>query len=102
MADEGAALFRRNCAACHYIGGEDAEAGLGPNLGGVTLRRTPGWIRAMIANPDSMLVSDTVAARLYDEYGVRMLNVGADAAEVRALLEFLWRADRGGPDVPGG
>jgi len=56
----------------------------------------------MIANPDSMLVSDTVAARLYDEYGVRMLNVGADAAEVRALLEFLWRADRGGPDVPGG
>ena len=77
--------------------GEDPDAGLGPNLAGVTERRDIGWIRAMISHPDSMLEADTTAARLYGEYGVRMLNVGADDAEVRALLEFLWRADRGGP-----
>lgn len=97
MADAGAALFRQNCSACHYIGGEDPDAGLGPNLEGVTLRRDPAWIRAMISNPDSMTANDTIAARLHDEYGIRMLNVGATPAEVRALVEFLWRADRGGP-----
>jgi mono/diheme cytochrome c family protein len=96
MADAGASLFRQNCAACHYIGGDDPEAGLGPNLEGVTHRRDPIWIRSMIANPDSMLDADTISGRLFDEYGIRMLNVGAEPAEVRALLEFLWRADRGG------
>ncbi len=98
MADEGATVFRDVCSACHYIGGDDPDAGLGPNLQGVTLRREPAWIRTMIANPDSMIASDSIAARLYDEYGVWMVNGGVTAAEVRALLEFLWRADRG-PDV---
>lgn len=97
MADAGASLFRRTCSACHYIGGDDPEAGLGPNLAGVTLRRGPDWIRSMIANPDSMVAADTITSRLYSEFGVRMLNVGATPAEVRAVIEFLWRADRGGP-----
>jgi len=97
MADAGAGLFAANCSACHYLGGEDPEAGLGPNLAGVTERRDIEWIRAMISHPDSMLAADTTAVRLYGEYGIRMLNVGADDSEVRALLEFLWRADRGGP-----
>lgn len=97
MADTGADLFAANCSACHYIGGEDVEAGLGPNLQGVTRRRDATWIRAMIANPDSMLATDSIAGRLYDEYGIRMLNVDAGQAEVRALVEFLWRADRGAP-----
>ena len=95
MADAGADLFAANCSACHYIGGEDVDAGLGPNLQAVTRRRDATWIRAMIANPDSMLASDSIAARLYDEYGIRMLNVRAEPAEVRALIEFLWRADHG-------
>jgi mono/diheme cytochrome c family protein len=96
MADAGASLFRRNCSACHYIGGPDPDAGLGPNLQGVTFRRNTAWIRSMIANPDSMLDADTITGRLYEEYGIAMLNVGATPAEVRALVEFLWRADRGG------
>jgi mono/diheme cytochrome c family protein len=98
MADAGAELFAANCSACHYIGGEDVDAGLGPNLQGVTRRRDATWIRAMIANPDSMLATDSIAGRLYDEYGIRMLNVGAGEAEVRALVEFLWRADHGAAD----
>ncbi len=93
MADAGSELFRASCSACHYIGGDDPEAGLGPNLAGVTRRRAMPWIQGMISNPDSMVASDSIAGALRDEYGIQMLNVGASAAEVRALIEFLWRAD---------
>ncbi len=96
MADVGSEIFRTNCSACHYIGGDDPEAGLGPNLAGVTARRTMAWLRGMIANPDSMVAADSIAGALRDEYGIQMLNVGASPAEVRALIEFLWRADHPG------
>lgn len=96
MADAGSEIFRSNCSACHYIGGDDAEAGLGPNLAGVTRRRALPWIQGMITNPDSMTATDSIASRLRADYGIQMLNVEASPAEVRALIEFLWRADHPG------
>lgn len=92
MADVGAELFRRNCAACHSLGGGDV---VGPDLHGVTDRRPIEWIRGMIARPDSMLRVDGVAQALLLEYQVPMLNRELDEARVRAILEFLWRADHG-------
>lgn len=90
MADVGAELFRRNCVACHSVGGGSV---VGPDLRGVTTRRTPEWIRGMIARPDSMLRVDSVAQALLVHYQVPMLNRELDAARVRAVMEFLWRAD---------
>jgi protein SCO1/2 len=90
MADVGAELFRRNCAACHSLGGGDV---VGPDLSGVTTRRPIEWIRGMVARPDSMLRVDGVAQALLLEYQVPMLNRELDEARVRAILEFLWRAD---------
>ncbi len=92
VADAGAWLFRRNCAACHHIGDSSM---LGPDLAGVTRRRSAPWIAAMIRNPDSMLVADSIAQRLLAEYQVPMANRRLDGARVRALLEFLHRADAG-------
>ncbi|UCC24469.1 MAG: cytochrome c [Gemmatimonadales bacterium] len=92
MADVGAELFRRNCVACHSLGGGSV---VGPDLAGVTFRRTPYWIRAMIANPDSMLRADSTARALLATYQVPMLDRRLDAARVRAIVEFLWRADHG-------
>lgn len=92
MADVGAELFRRNCVACHSVGGGDV---VGPDLSGVTHRRPPDWIRGMIARPDSMIRVDPVAGALLIQYQVPMPNRRLDAARVRALLEFLWRADHG-------
>ncbi len=92
LANAGADLFRTRCSACHYIGGD--KKGLGPNLEGVTERRTQAWMRAMIANPDSMLTADSAAIALYQEYGLRMLNVDLSAAGVRAVLEYIWWMDR--------
>jgi len=92
MADVGAELFRRNCAACHSLGGGDV---VGPDLAGVTTRRPIEWIRGMVARPDSMLRVDGVAQAMLLEYQVPMLNRELDEARVRAILEFLWRADHG-------
>ncbi|MDT8341631.1 MAG: cytochrome c [Longimicrobiales bacterium] len=97
VADVGAALFRRNCVACHALGGGD---GVGPDLRGVTRRRSIGWVRAMIARPDSMLRVDATAAALLRRYQVPMPNRRLDPPRVRAIVEFLWRADHA-PDAPG-
>lgn len=92
LADAGAWLFQHNCSACHHIG---STSMIGPDLAGVTERRTLDWIAAMIRRPDSMLVADTTAQRLLIEYQVPMADRRLDGARVRALVEFLRRADIG-------
>ena len=92
LADAGAWLFQRNCSACHYIGDTSM---IGPDLAGVTARRSLDWIAAMIRRPDSMLVADTIAQRLLNQYQVPMADRRLDGARVRALVEFLRRADIG-------
>jgi mono/diheme cytochrome c family protein len=91
LAEAGAAVFERHCAACHAVTGAPK---LGPNLAGVTLRREAPWIQAMILRPDSMTRDDPVAASLKARYGVQMLVVGkVDGTGARAVIEFLRRVD---------
>lgn len=97
MADVGAELFSRNCAACHTIGEGQV---IGPDLRGVTARRSQIWMRGMVSNPDSMLRTDSIARRLLVEYTVPMLDRRLDDGRVRASLEFLWRSDHPGGPVP--
>lgn len=92
LADAGAWYFQRNCVACHSVGGGD---GVGPDLAGVTERREMAWIAAMVRRPDSMVVADSVARALLARYQVPMLDRQLDGARIRAILEFLRRADRG-------
>lgn len=92
LADAGAWLFQRNCSACHSIGGGSL---IGPDLSGVTERRSLDWIAAMIRRPDSMMAADTIAQRLRAEYQVPMADRRLDGARIRALIEFLRRADIG-------
>lgn len=87
LAERGEELFRaRGCNACHEVGGGRL---VGPDLEGVTERRSYGWTMAMITNPDSMLRSDSIARRLLGEYYTPMSNQGVTAEQSRAIWEYL-------------
>jgi mono/diheme cytochrome c family protein len=93
LARAGAAVFQDRCVACHKLG---PGVAVGPDLSGVTERRTPEWIRGMVLSPDSMLRTDSTARALLAEYQVPMMDPRIGEPEFRALLEFLrsWSAGR--------
>ena len=87
LAAEGEVLFtQRACASCHTIGNGRL---VGPDLLGVTQRRTQSWVLAMILNPDSMIRSDSIARRLMGEYFTPMANQNLQRSEATALYHFL-------------
>lgn len=87
-AADGKAIFDAKCKACHTIGG---GALVGPDLAGVTARRSPEWLTRWIVAPDRMLAAqDPVARQLLEQFhGVPMPNLGLDPQQVAALLAFL-------------
>ncbi len=96
LASLGAQVFRQKCTACHALTAEDQ---VGPNLTGVTRRRTAAWLQSMILAPDSMTRDDPDAQALKAHYGVQMMVPGGiDTLQTRAVLEFLRRVDAGAPD----
>lgn len=64
-ADEGAKLFK-TCEACHSIG---AGRRIGPDLKGITKRRTNEWLVRFIQSPATVLKSgDADAKALFKEF----------------------------------
>lgn len=84
IATEGEAIFAAKCTACHKIG----KRYIGPDLTGVTTRRTPEWIMNMILNPVEMVANNEIAKKLIAEYTAPMANQNLTEAEARKVLEF--------------
>lgn len=58
--DDGGALFKAKCSACHTIGGGRL---VGPDLQGVTATRDRNWLMGFITAPDQVIAKgDPVAA----------------------------------------
>lgn len=87
LARAGHEAFRnRGCMACHQIG----EGRLvGPDLAGVTRRRTYPWYAAMVLRPDSMIRNDSTAMALLREYAIPMTDQRASLRQVRSIWEYL-------------
>ncbi len=85
---DGETLFKeKGCNACHTIGGGDL---VGPDLAGVTERRTEEWLTRWLTAPDQMLTSDPDAQALLAKYNnVPMPNLGLKPDEVSALIAYL-------------
>lgn len=94
LAAQGAELFKsRGCVACHTFGGGRL---VGPDLNGLTDRRSFEWSYAMIINPDSMLANDETAKALLAEYYTPMANLNLQRDEALALYEHIRNQDEGG------
>ncbi len=85
MAKEGDALFKAKCTACHKVG----KRFIGPDVTGVTKRRSPEWIMNMILNPDEMVKQDPIAKQLLTDFnGSPMANQSLKEEEARKILEY--------------
>jgi hypothetical protein len=83
---QGEALFaQKGCNACHQFGSKL----VGPDLNGVTTRRTVPWIERMIRHPDVMTKEDPVAKGLFRSHLVQMPNQGVADEDMTALISFL-------------
>jgi mono/diheme cytochrome c family protein len=86
LAATGEGLMQsKGCTACHRVGGGRL---VGPDLLGVTQRRTPEFIIAMIVNPDSMLVNNEDARQMLAEYFTPMANQNVTREDALALFEY--------------
>ena len=88
--DAGAAAaklaFESKCFACHSVGGGRK---LGPDIAGVTRRRTDAWLTQWLKSPDKMLQTDADAkAMLKEANGIPMPNQGLSDAEIAQYIAY--------------
>lgn len=89
-AEQGKTLFQtKGCAACHGFGVKSA----GPDLAGVSKRRTAAWMEQQILHPEVMVKEDPVARGLFAQFALQMPNQGVTPEEARAIIEFFKHQD---------
>jgi len=84
----GETLYLKACAGCHSIGEGNR---VGPDLAGVTQRRTPEWLVSFISNPAKVRASkDAVALELAARFPtVRMPSIGVSEREAADLVAYI-------------
>ena len=94
-AVQGKLAFESKCYACHSLGGGQK---LGPDLAGVTKRRTESWLQRWLRSPEKMLETDADAKALLKKYGnLPMPNQNLPEAEIRQYLKyFRWFDEQDG------
>ncbi|MFZ5479447.1 MAG: c-type cytochrome [Myxococcota bacterium] len=75
----------KGCGGCHAFGSKL----VGPDLVGLTQRRTTPWITKMIAEPDAMTKKDPVARDLFKTHMVQMPKQGVTPEEMPKLLAYI-------------
>lgn len=88
-AEQGEAVFRQKCIACHAIGEGDRPTG--PDLAGVTERRDRPWLVRMIREPGRLIAEkDPTALQLLDQFNnLPMPAIGLNDADMEAVLVYL-------------
>ena len=87
---QGEQLFKdKGCSACHTFG----KRLTGPDLQGVTQRRTARWIENQILHPEVMTKQDPISRGLFAQFSLQMPNQGLTAAEAQAVIEYFKHQD---------
>ena len=84
----GSAMFAKLCAGCHSIGGGDR---VGPDLDGLTLRRSRAWITDFLMDPIKMRSrQDPIALALAAKFpGVRMPYLQIHESDAADLISYI-------------
>ena len=94
LAAKGEGLFKsKTCSTCHAFGARIT----GPDLVGVTHRRTEAWMRKQMLQPEVMTKEDPIARQLLGQYAVQMPNLMLKDEEVSALIEYIKQKDKQTP-----
>ena len=88
MAKRGKKLFvDKGCNTCHTIGKGKLA---GPDLAGVTQRRTTDWLKRWLKDPTALIGSDSIADAMVVEYAsVKMPNMKLGDSDIAALLAYI-------------
>ena len=91
-AKKGKSVYEsKGCGACHSIGKGKLA---GPDLKGVTDRRSHDWLKRWLHNPADLIGSDSIAdALVVEAKNVKMPNLRLSDSDIESLLAYL--ADAG-------
>ena len=83
----GALLFSQRCATCHNIG---SGPKVGPDLLGVTTRRSKTWLGTFVRSPGARIdAGDPIATELFSKFaGVRMPDQPLTDEELDGVLAY--------------
>ncbi len=85
LAEKGEKLFQtKGCSACHAFG----KKVTGPDLDGVTMRRTATWLENQILHPEVMTKQDPIARELFAKHSLQMPNQKLTQEEALAVIEY--------------
>jgi mono/diheme cytochrome c family protein len=91
LAEKGEEVFKtKGCSGCHTIGQGKRT---GPDLAGVTKRRSLEWIQNWVLHPDVMVEKDPIAKELLATYLVKMPNQNLTQEQAQAVIMYLREKD---------
>ena len=91
LAEQGEKLFQlKGCSACHAFGTKSA----GPDLAGVSMRRTAAWMENQILHPEVMVKEDPISRQMFGQFALQMPNQGLTQDEARAVIEYFKHQDQ--------
>jgi mono/diheme cytochrome c family protein len=97
-AQNAAAFYEENCAACHTIGGGPQA---GPDLKGVTIRRDREWLIRFLLDPAAFESDPQVVEMIKAADGLMMPPTdGLDRAMAEALLTLIEQRSGAGVRAP--
>ena len=91
QAEQGRKVFvNRGCNFCHTIGRKEERTAEGPDLAGVTDRRTKEWLTRWLKDPMAMFGSDDIADAMLVQYKyVKMPNLRLSPGEIESLIAYM-------------
>ncbi|OFX48898.1 MAG: hypothetical protein A2046_07900 [Bacteroidetes bacterium GWA2_30_7] len=88
FAQDGKALFERNCKACHSIGGGKK---VGPDLKGITQKRNLDWLIKFVKSSKDLIASgDADAVAIFEEFGkTPMPSHSMSTTEIQSIFDYI-------------